>query len=202
MAAATRGRKMTLLQNFKARRQEKALGQAAARIFNDVHQHVRGRWFYVEAEVPDSAASRFELITLYLSTINFRLAEFRQDERAKALSRLLVEHFFDQLDIMFREMGVGDMGVAKKVRALAGQYFERYARLAERYEAAQAQAGSSQLAGYILDAIYAGQKQSAAKAAMIEADLAAFAAALQEHSLKELIASGPRFPEPPKDAKS
>ncbi len=186
---------IALIPNFKARKQQKLLAQAAQRIFNDVHQHVRAKWFYLEASVPDTAAARFELITLYLTIITLRLSKESEAPQAKELMRLLAEQFFDQLDIMFREMGVGDMGVGKKVRALADQYFERGTRLAELYGISSTREElDAKLNGYILDSIYGGKARNPSGPALIQADLADFETALAKQTLEDIIAKSVEFP--------
>jgi cytochrome b pre-mRNA-processing protein 3 len=91
-----------------------------------VHQS-RNPFFYRECAVPDTLDGRFDIITLHAF---LALQRIKAD---KSRSRLLLEALFDDMDRSLREMGVGDMGVGKRVKKMAGAVFGRL----ETYEKAQ-----------------------------------------------------------------
>ncbi len=96
--------------------------------------------FYRAAAVPDTLDGRFELLTLHLALLMLRLRDVPGQDAAR-----MRQHLFDflgaDMDRNLREMGVGDMGILRRVKAM-GQAF--YGRLAA-YDAALAQGGEAAL---------------------------------------------------------
>jgi len=86
-------------------------------------QQSRKPFFYTGAEVSDTLDGRFEIIVLHVFlTLRFLKEQGGQEE----LSRLLQECLFDDMDRSLREMGVGDMGVAKRVGKMSKAAFGRF----------------------------------------------------------------------------
>lgn len=82
----------------------------------------RKRFFYEELALPDTLDGRFEAVVLHLSLLVQRLS----DESGPPLSRLLGEAFMADMDRSLRELGVGDTGVGKRVKAMAQAYLGRH----------------------------------------------------------------------------
>ena len=81
----------------------------------------RKPFFYTECAVPDTLDGRFEIILLHVFlTLRFLKGQGRDD-----LSRRLQEALFDDMDRNLREMGVGDMGVAKRVKTMSKAAYGR-----------------------------------------------------------------------------
>ena len=112
--------------------------RAADRLFQASVAQARQVWFYEQAHVPDTTAGRFDMITLHLFLVLDRLKQAQSGD----LERLVAERFIDELDVTFREMGTGDMGVGPKVRKLAQQFYNRLSR----YAAANAAGGAAMTA--------------------------------------------------------
>jgi cytochrome b pre-mRNA-processing protein 3 len=64
--------------------------------------------------IPDTLDGRFEAILLHLFLVQRRLGP-----EAAEFSRLLNEAFIADMDRSLREMGVGDTGVSKRIKAMA-----------------------------------------------------------------------------------
>ena len=94
--------------------------------------------FYRDAAVPDTLDGRFELLILHLALIMLRLRTVRGRDSAR-----MRQHLFDflgaDMDRNLREMGIGDMGISRRVKAM-GQAF--YGRLAS-YDSALTQPESA-----------------------------------------------------------
>jgi len=102
------------------------LSSAPRREAQDVYialvQQSRKPFFYTGAEVPDTLDGRFEIIVLHVFLmLRFLKAQGGQE----ALSRLLQECLFDDMDRSLREMGVGDTGVAKRIGKMSKAAFGR-----------------------------------------------------------------------------
>ena len=79
--------------------------------------------FYTDFGVADSPEGRFEMVAAHVWLLLDRL-KAEGPETAK-LSEKLMETFFDDMDASLREMGVGDLSVGKKIRALAENFIGR-----------------------------------------------------------------------------
>lgn len=72
--------------------------------------------------VPDTVEGRFEALCLRAFVLLRRL---KGEESAAELSQAYFDIMFDDMDANLRELGVGDMGVGKKVKKLAGGFYGR-----------------------------------------------------------------------------
>lgn len=88
-------------------------------------QQARNPVFYAEWGVPDTVDGRFELITLHVFLILQRLKTNRR--RADRLGQCLFDTMFADMDRALREMGAGDLGVGKRVKAMATAFYGRVA---------------------------------------------------------------------------
>ena len=72
--------------------------------------------FYRHWGVPDTLDGRFDMLALHAFLVVHRLK--RQGEPARRFSRHLFESMITDMDRSVREMGIGDMGVAPRVKAM------------------------------------------------------------------------------------
>ena len=108
--------------------------------------------FYRDWGVADTVEGRFEMVVLHLSLVIIRLKGEHDD-----LRQALANRFCLDMDDNLRELGVGDLGVAKRVRSMAEAFQGRYLA----YEAALDEA---QMAKAIARNVYAGKAPSNALA--------------------------------------
>jgi cytochrome b pre-mRNA-processing protein 3 len=102
--------------------------------------------FYAELGVPDTVDGRFDLIVAHLYLVLGRLKS-----AAPVAAQELTDFFFVDMDRSLREMGVGDLGVAKRVRQMAEAFYGRV----QAYDAGFAQ-GEAALIEAVQRNIYAG----------------------------------------------
>lgn len=81
--------------------------------------------FYSRLGVPDSLDGRYELIVIHAALLLRRL----RDEGAAGaeLGQVMFDVMIDDLDQSLREMGVGDLSVGRRVKAMARAFFGRAA---------------------------------------------------------------------------
>ena len=125
--------------------------------------------FYQGFGVPDSLEGRYVMLSLHLFAVLHRLKAAGTDEAAR-MAQDLADHFTADMETVLRELGVGDLAVPKKMRALiasgAGQFegFETALRkgrgaLQDAIAAAlpgengAAKAASAELAHYLLKVV-------------------------------------------------
>ena len=92
--------------------------------------------FFETMNVPDTVMGRFEMLSIAL-ILYFRRTAGAGDE-VKAIAQEIVEAFFEDLDHSMRELGIGDQGVPKRMKKLAGMFYGRldsYARALENADA-------------------------------------------------------------------
>ena len=95
----------------------------ARRLYGEVVRQARSPSFYADGGVPDTVNGRFEMVVLHAWLVIGRLAAGGDD------ARRIAQHLFDamivDMDRSLREMGVGDLGLGRKVKAMAGAYYGR-----------------------------------------------------------------------------
>jgi cytochrome b pre-mRNA-processing protein 3 len=110
------------LANLFRRRPET---DAARRLYLEVVKQARQPQFFAALGVPDTVQGRFEMIALHAFLVLHRLK--RHHEMSARLAQELFDVMFDDMDRNLREMGTGDLGVGKRVKRLAGQFYGRIA---------------------------------------------------------------------------
>ncbi|KKJ75881.1 hypothetical protein WH95_15930 [Kiloniella litopenaei] len=88
-------------------------------------EQARKTEFYENHSVPDSLDGRFDMITLHMFLVLHRLKA--EKERTEAFSQKLFDLMFYDMDLSLREMGVGDVGVGKRVKAMLQGFYGRLA---------------------------------------------------------------------------
>ena len=106
--------------------------------------------FYQEMAVPDTVDGRFDMIVLHMYIVLDRLKGSNED-----LRQALTDRFFADMDSNLREMGVGDLSVAKKVRKMAEAYFGRMAAYTDAISK-----GETQLNEAIARNVFAGATET------------------------------------------
>jgi cytochrome b pre-mRNA-processing protein 3 len=118
----------------------------AQELYITLAEQSRNPFFYRDCAVPDTLDGRFDMLALHVSLI-LRGGEHSSPPDFK---QLLLECLFDDMDRSLREMGVGDMGVGRRVRAMSEAVFGRIAA----YESAKDARG---LREALLRNVYRGQ---------------------------------------------
>jgi cytochrome b pre-mRNA-processing protein 3 len=96
---------------------------AAARIYAAALAAARRPALYLDYGVPDTLQGRFEMVALHLFAVLHRLMHEPGDGRD--LARMVSERFVDDMDGAFREMGVGDLSVPKRMQKLYSSFAGR-----------------------------------------------------------------------------
>lgn len=122
----------------------------ARELYGAVVTQARNPAFYRDYGVPDTPEGRYEMIALHLVLTLDRIAG--DTPEAKALQQETLETFVTDMDDAFREMGVGDTTVPKKVKKAAGGVYTRGVAYREAVRAPD----SATLETAILTYAYAG----------------------------------------------
>ena len=140
---------------------------------------------YTELGVPDTLDGRFDLVGLHVSLL-IRHLRLREDP-GPAVAQAVFDAMFHDMDVNLREMGVGDLSVGKRVRAM----WEAFHGRASAYEAALADPDPTKLVDALARNVWRGGPAggSAALASVVRAQ----DAALQGQPLQELVSGHARF---------
>ncbi|MBI1407617.1 MAG: ubiquinol-cytochrome C reductase [Caulobacter sp.] len=105
---------------------------AAESLYSGAVAQARTPALYTTMAVPDTREGRFELYSLHIILLMDRLRG--QGPQAEETSQALVDRFTRGLDDAFRELGVGDLSVAKRIKKLAEAFLGRARAVDQAFE--------------------------------------------------------------------
>ncbi len=162
---------------------------AGAKLYAGAVGQARSAIFYRDFGVRDSMEGRFELFSLHVIFLIERLKG--QGEAGAETSQAVFDSYVKGLDDAFREIGVADTSVGKKMKKLAGAF---YGRLKTYDEAVASLPDTSGVTDFLARTAFEGRG---------EGDVAALTAyvirtreALAEQSLETLLQGDVTWPNP------
>lgn len=109
----------------------KAAQEVAVRLYDQAVEVARTPVFYAEWGVPDTLDGRFEMIALHVFMLLFRVKNEKESLTPTLappaggggvfpdiLAQAIFDAMFRDIDRSLREMGVGDLGVPKRVKSM------------------------------------------------------------------------------------
>jgi len=108
--------------------------QAGFRLYGAAVAAARTPRFYAVLGVPDTLDGRFDMVGLHVFLLIDRLR--RATPPGPALAQSVFDAMFSDMDVNLREMGVGDLTVGKRVRAMWEAFHGRCAAYEGPLEAA------------------------------------------------------------------
>ena len=93
--------------------------------YGRIVERARAPLFYREWGVPDTLDGRFELLALHGFLVLHRLK--RERAQTADFAQALFDTMFADLDRALREMGVGDLGVGRRIKEMATGFYGRIA---------------------------------------------------------------------------
>ena len=135
-----------MLQRLFRSRPERAMGR---RLYAAAVEQARTPELYSLLGVEDRIDARFELYTIHVVLLLERLKG--QGEEAGDVGQALFDTYLSALDDALRELGVGDLSVAKKMRRLGETI---YARTRALSEALQPEAAPVALEAALAEALF------------------------------------------------
>ncbi len=99
--------------------------KTARTLYITVVEQARRPGFYRHCGVPDTVDGRFDMIAMHAFLLLRRL---KRDHRQTAdLAQALFDLMFADMDQNLRQMGVGDLGVSKRIKFMAKAFYGRLA---------------------------------------------------------------------------
>jgi cytochrome b pre-mRNA-processing protein 3 len=125
---------VTAMVFFSARRRSER--EAAERIYAACREAARRPALYLELGVPDTLDGRFEMMAFALFPVLDRLMHAPGEE--PELARLVSESLVDDMDAVFREMGMADTAVPKRMKTLYRSFAGRMSAYRQGMEGGEA----------------------------------------------------------------
>lgn len=119
-----------IFAGLRARAQQK---RAAYTLYANAVRLARAKELYAQYRIPDTLDGRFDSIVLHLYLFRERL----KHDAAQQILLSMNEALVDDMDRSLREMGVGDMGVGKRVKAMGSALLGRMRAYEEAQDAAR-----------------------------------------------------------------
>jgi cytochrome b pre-mRNA-processing protein 3 len=121
---------MILQRLFGRRATGAAAGTPEQRLYVEAVRQARAPAFYGTGRVADTVEGRFEALCLHGFLVLHRLK--REGGPGRALGQKFFDVMFADMDRNLREIGIGDLGVGKRIKLLAENFYGRI----KSYEAA------------------------------------------------------------------
>ncbi|NQU61224.1 MAG: hypothetical protein HQ512_08855 [Rhodospirillales bacterium] len=113
----------------------KPFEKAARKIYISLVEQARQPGFYLFCGVPDTPDGRFDMIMLHAFLVLRRLK--RDHDRTADLGQAVFDLMFADMDQNLREMGIGDIGVGLRIKAMASAFYGRISVYDEGLDGAQ-----------------------------------------------------------------
>jgi cytochrome b pre-mRNA-processing protein 3 len=175
-----------ILARWRARRANRVLIDL---IHGEIVAAARATELFAEFAVSDDLDGRFEMITLHAGLVMRRLRELGTS--GEAIAQDLFDCVFAQVDDALREMSISDVGVAKRLKAMAEAFYGRN----KVYDAALAAGDRDALAAALARNVYRETRRPPGPAAQALASRAvALAGALQRVPIEAFAEGRFKFP--------
>ena len=109
-----------ILAHWRARRANRKL---IDQIHGKIVAAARRPALYADLGVPDTFDGRFEMVTLHAGLVMRRL--MKHSDAGAELAHELADSVFRHFDVALREMGLGDIAVAKRLKRMAEAFYGR-----------------------------------------------------------------------------
>tara|TARA_A100001037_G_scaffold281990_1_gene286185 strand:- start:586 stop:1131 length:546 start_codon:yes stop_codon:yes gene_type:complete len=165
---------MTIFGNSKIKDQAHSL-------YVEIVNQARQPFLFKRFGVPDTVDGRFDMISLHVFLVLKRLKG--EGKELESLSQCLFDTMFADMDRSLREMGVGDLGVGKRVKAMIKAFYGRLSA----YEKAMSDQDPNSLSKAILRNVFRGDMESIEGAEKITSYINVFYSKLLKLSAETLI---------------
>jgi cytochrome b pre-mRNA-processing protein 3 len=160
-------------------------GDIAARLYGAIVAQARHPVFYERFGVADTVTGRFEMVVVHLALVVDRLQGSAGDP---ALAQAVFDVFCVDMDRSLRELGIGDLGVPRRMKEMGEAFYGR----ARVYRESLAAGDRAALA----DALHRNVLGNGAGDAAALADYVAASAVTLAGIATADVAAAPRFADP------
>lgn len=176
-----------MFQRFFSRNNTQAL---IRRLYGAVVAQGRKPAFYAEYGVPDTLEGRFDMVLLHVYLVWRRLAN--EEGAPREAAQQMFDLFVQDMDESMRELGVGDLSVPKKVRAMGEAFYGR----SGSYDRALADPEDEKLAAALARNVFGGSESLTGEAARLAHYVRAADRGLAAQPAQAIALGDAKFPEP------
>ncbi len=116
----------------------------AAAVYSEIVAAARQPVYYSRLDVPDTPLGRYEMLSLHVFLF---LRRMKGETGASAqLAQEVTDMFFEDLDHSLRELGIGDIGVPKRMKKLSKMFYGRAVAYGDALDSADREALAAALA--------------------------------------------------------
>lgn len=159
-------------------------------LYGAIVAQARAPAFYGDYGVPDTVEGRFDMVLMHVYLVWRRLAQ--AEGVAREMAQQVFDLFFQDMDESMRELGVGDLSVPRKVRAMGEAFYGRSAV----YDAALTKADDADLAAAIKRNVFSDADGMDAVAGRLARYLRSADRALGGQAAEAIAAGEIHFPQP------
>jgi cytochrome b pre-mRNA-processing protein 3 len=159
----------------------------ADNLYRAIVEQARQPAFYSECGVPDTPDGRYDMIVAHVVLVLRRLR--RAHSETKDVAQALFDLMFADMDQNLREMGVGDLAVGKRVKAMAKAF---YCRLVG-YDFALSNEDDAGLQSALRRNLFRNATPTEAQVAAVSAYVRREAARFDDEPIDSLVAGRLRF---------
>lgn len=163
--------------------------QTVDSLYAQIVAATRQEVFFSAWQVPDTPLGRFEMLSLHVFLFQHRLRGSTGPERD--IAQQLIDDFFTDVEHSLRELGIGDLGVPKRMKKLSKMYFGRTLSYASAIEANDRDALAAALARNVRPDVTSWPEAGDLAAYVLEADKA-----LESQATDAIVAGTIDFPVP------
>jgi cytochrome b pre-mRNA-processing protein 3 len=156
-----------------------------AALYGQVMAAARHPAFFEKFALPDNFETRFDLLVVHMFLLLTRLKR----EGQRTMMRALTEYMVDDLDRSLREMGIGDVGVAKRMKKLMSAFYGRVLA----YEKAMAAMDDKEILRVLDRNLFAASDTDLPRLISMRAYLVEQQGHLAEASLEKIMQGGEIF---------
>tara|TARA_B100000900_G_scaffold365423_1_gene340662 strand:+ start:56 stop:595 length:540 start_codon:yes stop_codon:yes gene_type:complete len=138
--------------------------------------------FYSDYEVPDTTDGRFEILLLHLIILIRKLKR----ESLEHVSQAIVDLMFSSIDLSFREEGVGDLSIPKKMKKVGMVFYGRSTSLDQILEVDDYSTMSNLLVDYFIRNMFSSDDKFKRRADELSQYTIRFEEALKKVSIKDI----------------
>jgi len=113
-------------------RQRRANRTITDALYGEIVAAARQPAFYSDWNVPDTPLGRFEMLSVHVFLFLHRMRN--ETGAAREVAQILTDEFFADVELSLRELGIGDLGVPKRMKKLAKMFYGRTMAYAEALE--------------------------------------------------------------------
>lgn len=143
-----------MLKKFLSHFKTSGPDEVTLALYRQIVEQSRRPEFYIACSVPDTLDGRFDMVMVHAWMVIRRLRTALPDGPPRA--QALFDHMFADMDSNLREIGVGDLSVGKRVKAMARAFYGRV----DAYDAALAAGTSAALIEALGRNLYGTQPQT------------------------------------------